>query len=71
MKLRRSLYARPEIVRGQHCIRGALLDKTVVRRLVAGVFNGSNLEVIDELYGYSLRSSVAVPRDAWSGCLVR
>jgi hypothetical protein len=51
MKLRRSLYARPEIVRGQHCIRDALLDKTVVRRLVAGVFNGSNLEVIDELYG--------------------
>jgi len=28
MKLRRPLYARPEIIRGQHCIRDALLAPT-------------------------------------------
>src|SRR4029453_5921717 len=45
MKLRRSLYAQPEIIRGEQCTRGALLAPTKARRQRGGGADIAKLSV--------------------------
>jgi hypothetical protein len=66
MKLRRSIYSRPEIVRGQHCIRDALLDPAgrKEQQVVAGLWLwAGGLPHRGSSIGSVMRSSLFVRRD--------